>query len=208
MVDYFKKIVYGETELSESAIFPLGQKDIKIPIVLAIYLIKVSNRLILVDAGCDTMHGFCLKNFLGPQKALEVAGYSPSDITDIIITHSHHDHIDGLRHFPNAEIHIQKDELKLGQRYIPKGFIIHSFQNETVVANTLKVINIGGHSVGSSVVEFVFEDKNYVICGDECYHYDNLRLKQPTASTVSPEKSKAFIMKYSDKKYQCLLSHC
>ena len=40
------------------------------------------------------------------------AGVKPEDITDVIITHMHWDHADGMDLFPKARIWLQKDELQ------------------------------------------------------------------------------------------------
>ena len=95
-------IEYGKSVLSEREIFQGGVEDKFRPIVFMIYLIKTENRLILADAGCETMPGFDMRDFIGPIKALEKTGIKPEDITDVIITHSHHDHIECVKYFKNA----------------------------------------------------------------------------------------------------------
>lgn len=207
MIDFFKKIIYGETELSEAAIFQNGSPHILRPIILAIYLIKANDRLILVDAGCDTMPGFRLKNFIGPVSALKNAGYTAEQITDVIITHSHHDHIDGVKHFGNATVYIQRDEFMCGQEYLPLKATVKQFEESCVVAEHVTVRKIAGHSVGSSIVEFEFNNQKYVICGDECYSHDNLRLNIPTGASVDLEKSIEFIRNYGNAGFNCLLCH-
>ena len=87
-------IEYGNSVLSEEMIFINGDKNIFREIVFKVFLIKIDKKFILVDAGCETMPGFAMKNFIGPIKALENINISPNDITDVIITHSHHDHIE------------------------------------------------------------------------------------------------------------------
>jgi len=78
------------------------------------WLIKAGNENILVDAGFlndlpDTKD-FMLKDYVRPDAALKNFGIKATDITDIIITHPHWDHIDGVSLFPNAHIWIQKDD--------------------------------------------------------------------------------------------------
>lgn len=78
---------YAKSVLPESWVFLNGDKDVKVPILFRVYLLKTENRLILVDAGCETMSGFDMKDFIGPIKALENIGISPEEITDVILTH-------------------------------------------------------------------------------------------------------------------------
>ena len=52
--------------------------------------------MILVDAGCNDMGGLPTANFDSPVSVLENMGIMPQDITDVVITHAHHDHISAL----------------------------------------------------------------------------------------------------------------
>src|SRR5579859_5871881 len=51
-----------------------------------------------------------VEGFLKPSDAVAQAGVKPEEITDVIITHMHWDHADGMDLFPNARIWVQKDE--------------------------------------------------------------------------------------------------
>ena len=99
-------IVYGRSVLPESMIFQNGAEDAFRPLLFMIYLIKAENRLILSDAGCETMPGFDMQDFIGPVKALDHIGIKPEDITDVVITHAHHDHIECVSRFQNAVIYV------------------------------------------------------------------------------------------------------
>ncbi len=125
----------------------------------------------------------------------------------MIITHAHHDHIECVKYFKNATVHIQKVEHKNGKSYIPDGFVVNIFEDEFSVCENVKIVKIGGHSEGSCVVEIQDGEKLYVVCGDECYLRECLTRKIPTGSSFSEEKSRDFIEKYSDKKYDVLLCH-
>lgn len=200
-------VVYGKSVLPESMIFINGAKDKFRPIVFQVYLIKAENKLILVDAGCVTMPGFDMKEFIGPIKALEKLGISSDDITDLIITHAHHDHIECAKSFKNARIHIQKDEYERGKSYLEGVTNINLFDEEFEIATNIKVVKSGGHSIGSCIVEITENAEKYVIVGDECYLRECLENQIPTGSSEYPQKSLEFIKKYSDKAYHTLLCH-
>lgn len=202
MTPEISAVVYGESILPESMVFAGGSRDVKYPIVFAIYHIRAGERQILVDAGCDTMPGFEMRNFVSPATALEGIGVKPEQITDVIVTHAHHDHIDGFRHFLGAVVHIQEDEYQAGKRYIPENSRVERFRDSCTVAG-LEVIKIGGHSGGSCIVKA----GNVVFCGDECYLRACLDRKIPTGASFCPEKSRAFVETYSDPKYRTLLFH-
>lgn len=200
-------VIYGETEIPESMAFWGGSSKVFYPIKLVIYVVRTENNLILIDAGCDTMPGFPLRNFISPAAALKGAGFEPEQITDIIVTHAHHDHIDGVRHFSNAVIHIQQEEYSEGKHYIPDGFRVQLFEKHCTVAGCLKVCRFGGHSQGSCIVKLNRNGTKYVFSGDECYLQACLDRKLPTGASCRPEISRYFVETYSKDEYKVLLSH-
>ena len=201
------RIVYANSKLPESYVFDGGREDKLLPIVFSIFLIRADGRNILVDAGCDCMPGFEMFNFKSPVLALEAEGVQREDITDVILTHAHHDHIEAVHYFENATIHIQKDAYEKGRKYIPEHFRVNVFEDEYCLCEGVKAVKIGGHSRGSCVVEVTVGGKEYVLCGDECYTHYNLINHVPTAKCYSLERSRYFIEKYSNSRYICLLSH-
>ena len=191
--------------LKASGLLTPASKKLWLPV--SAYLIEHPKGLILVDTGCDTMPGFIMNKYILPDEALRSQGVSPNDITDVIITHSDHDHIDGVHHFKNAVIYIQEDEYIRGEAYIPKDFTVKTFKEKIKVADCIDVIKIGGHQKGSCIVEFNYNCTCNVIVGDECYSYYNIRNKIPTASTCNIKNSQAFIEKYANGYYELLLMH-
>ena len=79
-----------------------------------VWLIKGAGKNILVDAGFlkDIPEGkyFEIINYIRPDSALAKIALNPEDITDIILSHPHWDHIDGIGLFPKAHIWVQKDD--------------------------------------------------------------------------------------------------
>ena len=91
-----------------------GPKD-STDIYFTFWLIKDNNgKNILVDAGCScsipSAKEFGLTKCVRPDSLLLQLGIKSTAITDIIVTHPHWDHIDGINLFPNAQIWIQKDD--------------------------------------------------------------------------------------------------
>ena len=208
MSDLFvHRLKYAESVLPESMVFYGGDKNKSIPISFVIYLIKFGNRNIIVDAGCDTMPGFDMKGFYSPAFVLRQAGILAEEITDVIITHSHHDHIEAVKHFKNAVIHISKAEYESGKNYIPNDFKVSIFENEYAINSQIKIIEWGGHSKGSSIVEIKTDDIIHVLAGDECYTDANIKNKICTGVFYNKDKSIEFIEKYSDKKYRVHTCH-
>lgn len=197
---------YGESFLSESLIFENGSPDKFSRIDFIIHLIDTGNKLILVDAGCDTMPGFEMKNWHRPSEVLKQHGYNPDEITDVVITHAHRDHIAAVNYYPRAVIHIQEDEYIAGKKYIPDGFTVNCFSDYCLI-DDVEIIKVGGHSPGSCIVKYDINGKAHVIIGDECYLRECLTKHIPTGSSCCPEKSRAFIEEYSKPQYTVWLSH-
>jgi glyoxylase-like metal-dependent hydrolase (beta-lactamase superfamily II) len=82
--------------------------------VFMFWLIKGADRKILVDAGflkdIDEAKNYSLKNYVRPDSILATIGVSRENITDVILTHPHWDHMDGIDLFPNAHVWIQKED--------------------------------------------------------------------------------------------------
>jgi glyoxylase-like metal-dependent hydrolase (beta-lactamase superfamily II) len=76
-----------------------------------IWLLKGNNgKTILVDAGYVDTSATPNKKYIRPDLLLQRMNVSPSDITDIILTHPHWDHIGGISLFPGAKVWMQKDD--------------------------------------------------------------------------------------------------
>jgi glyoxylase-like metal-dependent hydrolase (beta-lactamase superfamily II) len=90
-------------------------QDVSINVVFMVWLIRDGNgRNILVDAGfhndIEEAKQLGVTDYIRPDSALLRLGVKAADITDIILSHPHWDHMDGIDLFPNAQIWIQKDD--------------------------------------------------------------------------------------------------
>jgi glyoxylase-like metal-dependent hydrolase (beta-lactamase superfamily II) len=84
----------------------------------AYVLIKGKGEVILVDTGYDHKeYGKYLADLYGVSnwhpvdEVLAECGVTAADVTTVLITHAHFDHMGGLDLFPNAKFYIQKREL-------------------------------------------------------------------------------------------------
>jgi glyoxylase-like metal-dependent hydrolase (beta-lactamase superfamily II) len=88
----------------------------KMDIAMMVWLVQGGGRNILVDSGFYREQFFKqwpgITDFVKPSEAIARLGLKPEDITDLIITHMHWDHADGMDLFPKARVWIQKDELE------------------------------------------------------------------------------------------------
>lgn len=70
----------------------------------SIGLITFEQRICLIDTGGFGYRGLLLES-------LAAEGLSPHDVTDILVTHSHWDHVTSVDLFPNAVIRMSEGEL-------------------------------------------------------------------------------------------------
>jgi glyoxylase-like metal-dependent hydrolase (beta-lactamase superfamily II) len=94
---------------------PESLKNDKVDIAMVVWLIRGGDHTILFDSGFhrDTfLKEFAMKDYLRPDEAVKTAGVNPDQVTDIVISHAHWDHMGGIDLFPKAQVWIQKDEYR------------------------------------------------------------------------------------------------
>jgi glyoxylase-like metal-dependent hydrolase (beta-lactamase superfamily II) len=97
-----------------SGMYQDGVMDLPFSFILA----QREGRNLLIDTGFmqeDACHGFARKfgipTWISPLRLLAEMGLKAEDISDIVVTHAHFDHMGSIAEFPNAHIYIQKSEL-------------------------------------------------------------------------------------------------
>jgi glyoxylase-like metal-dependent hydrolase (beta-lactamase superfamily II) len=94
---------------------PQSLKGEKVDIAMVVWLIRGGGHTILFDSGFhrDTfLKYFPMKEYLSPDEAVKTAGVQPDQVTDVVISHAHWDHMGGIDLFPKAQVWIQKDEYR------------------------------------------------------------------------------------------------
>ena len=116
----------------------------RIDLALRLLLIKTESKIILIDTGIGDYHDEKFESrfaIVGKKSPLELAlqeiGISPLDITDLVISHLHFDHVGGIGKFtdgqmnpvlPNATVHLHKDHYAYSKN--PTQRDTGSFQSE------------------------------------------------------------------------------
>ena len=150
-----------------------------------VWLIQNSKENILVDAGANVEMSMArgrtkeeLTHIQTIDEGLANFGLKTDDITTIIITHLHWDHI-GLAHkFKNAKLIVQKDELefalnphKAAQHYDKKLFEGLNFklvEGDIQITDGVRVLLTPGHSAGAQSVAVDTKKGTAVITGFCC----------------------------------------
>ena len=200
-------IIYANSVLSEDQIILGGKKELVHPISFSIYLIVCGNKRILVDTGCEEIDGFVFKNYKPVIQIIREKGFKSEDITDVIITHSHHDHVACVKYFSNAIIHIHEQEYNNAKSYITEELKIHLFNEDWDLERNIKIVEVGGHTVASCVVIVEGVKKKYLLCGDEFYTAMCIQCGLPTGNSYNREKSLMFLQNIKKTDYEILYFH-
>jgi glyoxylase-like metal-dependent hydrolase (beta-lactamase superfamily II) len=182
-----------------SGLIPGAPADQKIDIAMVVWLIRGGGHTILFDSGFHRQKYFDQfhpTDFLSPDKAVQDAGVDPASVTDIIISHAHWDHMDGIDLFPAATIWIQKAEYEYytGAAWQPggrHGGIEPEDVQELVrrnIAGKVRLVDgddkeifpgirayTGARHTYASQYLRVEGHPVYVLASDNCYLYENLK---------------------------------
>jgi glyoxylase-like metal-dependent hydrolase (beta-lactamase superfamily II) len=89
----------------------------KLDIAMMVWVIRGNGRTIVFDSGFyhdRFLQQWKPENFLKASEAIFQSGITPAikpeDVTDVVISHMHWDHADGMDLFPKAQIWLQQDE--------------------------------------------------------------------------------------------------
>jgi len=198
-----------------SALLAGADKSRKADLQMMFWLIKgPGGKNILVDTGCyhdKVVKGRGIKDFIKPSDAIAKLGLSPGDVTDIIISHMHWDHADGVDLFPNAKVWIQKDEYAYytgaawqpgGQhggidpddvltlvRLNTEGKVNLVDGDDREIIDGIRVYTGGRHTFASQYVGVRTAGGTVVLASDNVYLYENLQKHAPIAQTFDADSN-------------------
>lgn len=186
----------------------------KLDIAMTVWLLKGYGRNILVDSGFYREQFFkqwTVKDFVKPSEALMQLGVRPEEITDVIITHMHWDHADGMDLFPKARVWLQKDEYTYytGEAWQKKNThggiepddvlavvklnmegrvgLVNGDAQEIVPGITC--YTGGKHTYQSQYVGVSTKEGTVVLASDNMYLYENLEKHAPIAQTLDADSN-------------------
>jgi glyoxylase-like metal-dependent hydrolase (beta-lactamase superfamily II) len=181
-------------------------KDEKVDIAMVIWLIRGGGRTILFDSGFHRekwFKYFPMTDYVRPDEAVKLAGVKPEEVTDIIISHAHWDHMGGIDLFPKANVWIQKDEYRYytGEAWQPggnHGGIEPEDVKQLLQLNTegrlrlvdgdnveilpgVRVYTGARHTYASQYLR-IDGNPAFVLASDNCYLYRNLSTRAASAT--------------------------
>ena len=180
-------------------------------IALMIWLIRApgsdTDRIVLMDAGFyreKFMTRWKPVDYVRPSAAVERLGIQPEQVTDIIVSHVHWDHLDGADLFPRARIWIQRAEYEhhIDSAGLPRRSTIDSLDarmlddlrragrvnlvdgDSVEILPGIRVFTGGKHTFASQYASVATEAGPVVIASDNAYLYENFDRRRPIAQTL------------------------
>jgi glyoxylase-like metal-dependent hydrolase (beta-lactamase superfamily II) len=180
----------------------------RLDIAMMVWLLKGSDgRNVLVDAGFhrdDFVQRWHPNPFLTPSEAVARAGVKPEDVSDVIISHIHWDHLDGIDLFPKARVWIQREEFdyyldstgavkhraidagdaKLLAQLAREGRVMLVDGDAKEIIPGITVYTGGKHTFASQFATVHIASGTVVVASDNVYLYENLARHVPIAQTL------------------------
>ena len=177
----------------------VGGSDEAVAIPVLAFLVVAGDRLILVDCGCSpvvaedpTRAWGKLASLYHPQigrddlidARIRQAGFEVGDITDVIVTHLHMDHVGGLRLLPHhPRVWVQRAEHRWGgcpDSYAAGGYYREEFDlpglnlqlldGDATIADGVRCVLTAGHTPGHQSVLVRLPTRLTCVVGDAAYN--------------------------------------
>jgi glyoxylase-like metal-dependent hydrolase (beta-lactamase superfamily II) len=208
-------IRYGTVkDFPVSALVMGAAKDEKTDIAMIFWLLRGGGRNVLFDSGFHRekwFKDFPTADYLRPDDAVKLAGLQPEDVTDIVVSHAHWDHMGGIDLFPKATVWIQKqeyayytsdawqpggkhggidpDDIGALVRLNTSGRLRLVDGDNVEILPGIRAYTGARHTFASQYIR-VEGDPSFVLASDNCYLYRNLA-EHKASATFSEEDQPA-----------------
>jgi glyoxylase-like metal-dependent hydrolase (beta-lactamase superfamily II) len=179
-----------------------GQDDGPAAVDYFFWILRNDERVLVVDTGFGPEAGAKRGRqlLLHPAEALERLGIEAGSVRDVIVTHGHYDHIGNLDLFPAATIHMARAEYDFWTsptaRHTQFSYYsedreiellrtakgegrLNLFEGETSPAPGLRLVEVGGHTPGQSMVYVPTRQATVLLASDAVHFYEELERDMP-----------------------------
>ncbi len=212
----------------------------RIRLAMRCLLLEGAGRLILIDNGAGDKFDARFRDWFAIEdkshdRALASAGFAPSDVTDVVLTHLHFDHAGGstlrtssglVPRFANAVYHVQRRQLASARHpnereaasFLPENFEplaaagqLRCVDGEGPLFEGVDLLVVDGHTDAQQLVRIRGEDSTLVFVADLFPTVHHVRLPWIMAYDVRPlvtlQEKKSFLAKASLNRYQLFFEH-
>jgi len=192
----------------------LGDKTKKkVPFAWEAWLVLGKNRKILVDTGFkddELARHWDVRDYRTVPSGLAELGIKPGQITDVVLSHAHWDHIGNVLPYTHARVWMQKREFEWASKLVSKerpsrwgvrlvdiralGVVrsrglLHLVGKGAAVAHGIIFHDGGGHTKCVQWLEIRTGGPvgTVVLASDNAYVYENIKRLIPTGSTSKPD---------------------
>ena len=185
-----------------------------IEIAFAFWVVRDETRVILIDTGFkqEMGVGWQITDYQSPIASLQQLGIAPGDVTDVVITHDHWDHVGELGQFPVATVWLTEATLLVLER--PAGARmpelrdvlrrarredrLRVLRSAEQVTSYLAVVPVGLHTEGFQYVVMARADGIWVISSDVGPLRASFEQLLPSGQTSDPVATRSLLVQIRD----------
>jgi glyoxylase-like metal-dependent hydrolase (beta-lactamase superfamily II) len=179
-----------------------GEPDGPIGMDYFFWVLRRRGSTIVVDTGFSAIGGASRNRttLIEPAAALDALGVDRAAGPPVVVTHAHYDHIGNLDLFPASEVHIAAAEYDFWTGpYASRTLLRHSvedaeiahlrqlrrdgrlrtFADETELAPGVRLIQVGGHTPGQTVVLADTTAGPVLLASDSVHYYEEYHRSMP-----------------------------
>jgi glyoxylase-like metal-dependent hydrolase (beta-lactamase superfamily II) len=192
-------VQYGTRQGTKSDVYLnwgiYGRPDEPIGMDYFFWLIDTGESTIVVDTGFSSAGGANRQRtfLIHPSEALRALGVDPASAPEVLVTHAHYDHIGNLDLFGSSRVttsraewefwtggmqdrlqfHHSVEDAELAElRRVESEGRLRTFEDEIEIAPGVRMLRVGGHTPGQSIVLVDTADGVVALASDAVHYYE------------------------------------